>query len=287
LSVGGIVRLILVRVVPCRLPIRRGQGDSQRLQAAIPLVRHTGGLHQAIECRRELLRRRSQHPRDDGKLVELAAWEPCAERLAGPNVDDAIALLETVREEMESRYRELLATGARKIARDAGLPLHMIACDELALYLTAEDRQQRTRFAELLRDLVAPGRAAGIIVILATQKPAAEVGPSALRDLFGFRLAMRCTTLQAFDTILGQGWASLGHNAATIAPPSAGPRARPSSAGHRRRLQVSPIPCSILPCCTNSGPDRSQIRETTRLSRGTFTSRAEQQRYQISMRGVA
>ena len=158
----------------------------------------------------------------DGKLVELAAWEPCAERLAGPNVEDAIALLETVRNEMEARYRELLAASARKIARDAGLPLHVIACDELAFYLTAEDRKQRTRFAELLRDLVARGRAAGIIVIAATQKPAADVVPSALRDLFGFRLAMRCTTPQASDTILGQGWASLGHNAATIAPSQRG-----------------------------------------------------------------
>ena len=154
----------------------------------------------------------------DGKRVELAAWEPCAERLAGPSLDDAIALLEAVQREMEVRYRELLVTGARKIARDAGLPLHVVACDELAFYLTAEDKKQRARFAELLRDLVARGRAAGIIVIAATQKPSADVVPSSLRDLFGFRLAMRCTTPQASDTILGQGWASLGHNAATIAP---------------------------------------------------------------------
>ena len=34
--------------------------------------------------------------------------------------------------------------------------------------------------------------------------------PSALRDLFGFRLALRCNTPQASDTILGQGWASSG-----------------------------------------------------------------------------
>ncbi len=158
----------------------------------------------------------------DGKLVELAAWEPCAERLAGPDVEQAIGLLETVREEMEARYRELLSTGARKIARDAGLPLHVIACDELAFYLSAEDRKQRARFGELLRDLVARGRAAGVIVVAATQKPSADVVPSALRDLFGFRLAMRCTTPQASDTILGAGWASQGHTAATIAPSQRG-----------------------------------------------------------------
>ena len=158
----------------------------------------------------------------DGKLVELAAWEPCAERLAGPEVEQAIGLLEAVREEMEARYRELLSTGARKIVREAGLPLHVIACDELAFYLSAEDRKQRARFGELLRDLVARGRAAGVIVVAATQKPSADVVPSALRDLFGFRLAMRCTTPQASDTILGAGWASQGHTAATIAPSQRG-----------------------------------------------------------------
>ena len=75
-----------------------------------------------------------------------------------------------------------------------------------------------SEFAELLRDLVARGRAAGVIVCAATQKPASDVVPSALRDLFGFRLALRCNTPQASDTILGQGWATLGHSAATIAP---------------------------------------------------------------------
>jgi DNA segregation ATPase FtsK/SpoIIIE, S-DNA-T family len=61
-----------------------------------------------------------------------------------------------------------------------------------------------------------------VIVIAATQKPAADIVPSALRDLFGFRLAMHCTICDASDTILGQGWASLGHSAAAIAPSQRG-----------------------------------------------------------------
>ena len=154
----------------------------------------------------------------DGKLVELSVWAPCAQRLAGPDVDEAIELLRELREEMEARYRELLARGKRKVAREDGLPLHLVVCDELAFYLGSEDRKKQREFAELLRDLVARGRAAGVIVCAATQKPASDVVPSALRDLFGFRLALRCNTPQASDTILGQGWATLGHNAATIAP---------------------------------------------------------------------
>ncbi|MGH2827710.1 MAG: FtsK/SpoIIIE domain-containing protein, partial [Actinomycetota bacterium] len=34
--------------------------------------------------------------------------------------------------------------------------------------------------------------------------------------LFGFRWALRCSTPQASDTVLGQGWASQGYSAATI-----------------------------------------------------------------------
>jgi DNA segregation ATPase FtsK/SpoIIIE-like protein len=152
----------------------------------------------------------------DGKLVELAGWAPVAERLVGPNGDEAIAVLRELRDVMEERYRELLARGLRKVRREDELALHLLVCDELALYLSLPDRKQRQEFTELLRDLVARGRAAGVIVVAATQKPGADVVPSALRDLFGFRLALRCNTPQASDTILGQGWASAGADASTV-----------------------------------------------------------------------
>jgi S-DNA-T family DNA segregation ATPase FtsK/SpoIIIE len=152
----------------------------------------------------------------DGKLVELAAWAPVAERLVGPDGEQAIGLLREVQGEMEERYRELLARGLRKVRRDDGLPLHLVVVDELAFYLTLPDRRQRQELTELLRDLVARGRAAGVIVVAATQKPGADLVPSALRDLFGFRLALRCNTPQASDTILGQGWAAAGADASTV-----------------------------------------------------------------------
>ena len=81
----------------------------------------------------------------DGKLVELSAWAPCARRLAGPDVGDAIELLREVRAEMEQRYRDLLASGARKITQGDGLPLHLVACDELAFYLDRRGPQATHR----------------------------------------------------------------------------------------------------------------------------------------------
>jgi hypothetical protein len=218
----------------------------------------------------------------DGKRVELAAWEPCAQRLAGPDIEEAIALLEAVREEMDARYRDLLGRRARKITPGDGLALHVVACDELAFYLTVEDKKQRTRFAELLRDLVARGRAAGVIIVAATQKPAADVVPSSLRDLFGFRLALRCTTPQASDTILDQGWASLGHDAAKI---------QPSQRGIGFLLADDGLPCGCAPSTSTTrpsirsrsgrrrceGPGRDRVdRARARAARGPPGGRAAQ-----------
>ncbi len=152
----------------------------------------------------------------DGKLVELATWAGCAEHSAGADLGGAIDVLHTLQLEMGRRYTQLLAQRRRKVGPDDGLPLHVVVCDELAMYLTVGDRKERTEFAEVLRDLVARGRAAGVIVLAATQKPATDIVPSSLRDLFGFRWALRCATRDASDTILGAGWATLGYSAAEI-----------------------------------------------------------------------
>jgi S-DNA-T family DNA segregation ATPase FtsK/SpoIIIE len=42
------------------------------------------------------------------------------------------------------------------------------------------------------------------------------VVPTYLRDLFGFRWALRCSTPDASDTILGRGWAAQGYSAAQV-----------------------------------------------------------------------
>jgi DNA segregation ATPase FtsK/SpoIIIE-like protein len=152
----------------------------------------------------------------DGKLVELAPWSRCAEHSVGSSTHGAVQVLRRLQLEMDSRYTALLANGKRRVDRDSGLPLHVLVFDELAHYLLTFDRKERVEFAELLRDLVSRGRAAGFIVVAATQKPSHDVIPTALRDLFGFRWALRCSTPQASDTVLGSGWASAGFSAADV-----------------------------------------------------------------------
>jgi DNA segregation ATPase FtsK/SpoIIIE-like protein len=124
----------------------------------------------------------------DGKLVELAPWRPVAAANVGVSVSEANEVLARLQSEMDKRYEELLATRRRKVTASDPWPLEVVVCDELAHYLTSGDRKARLDFAERMRDLVARGRAAGVIVLAATQKPSHDIIPTSLRDLFGFPL---------------------------------------------------------------------------------------------------
>jgi DNA segregation ATPase FtsK/SpoIIIE-like protein len=154
----------------------------------------------------------------DGKHVELVAWSIVADEFVGADQDGAVAALEDLRRIMDLRYAMLAASRKRKMTPTDLEGLHVLVIDELAFYLRGGKKESRERFAELLRDLVSRGRAAGIIVVATTQKPSHEIVPTWIRDLFSFRLAMRCTSSDSSDTILGQGWASQGFSAATIDP---------------------------------------------------------------------
>jgi hypothetical protein len=152
----------------------------------------------------------------DGKQVELSVWAGCAERFVGPDGHDALDALRELQRDMDQRYATLLASGLRKVERGGELPLRVVVVDELAFYAAVLPKGEREEFAGLLRDLVARGRAAGIIALTATQKPSSDIVPTMLRDLFGVRWALRCSTPQASDTVLGQGWAAEGADASRI-----------------------------------------------------------------------
>jgi len=158
----------------------------------------------------------------DGKQVELAPWSGSAEHFVGPDMEGAIGVLKELCGEMDRRYATLLAAGLRKIEPDGDFGLHVVAIDELAFFMRGGKRDERTELTETLRDLISRGRAAGIIVIAATQKPSNEIIPTFVRDLFSFRMALRCTTPEASDTVLGQGWASQGYSASTLDPTARG-----------------------------------------------------------------
>jgi S-DNA-T family DNA segregation ATPase FtsK/SpoIIIE len=77
-------------------------------------------------------------------------------------------------------------------------------------------------FSALLRDLVARGRAIGIIVVAATQRPSSDIIPTSLRDLFAWRGCFRTTNDSSSDIVLGHGWANRGWTANAISPGNQG-----------------------------------------------------------------
>jgi DNA segregation ATPase FtsK/SpoIIIE, S-DNA-T family len=113
--------------------------------------------------------------------------------------------------------------GRRKIVRTDGLDVIVCVLDELAYFsVTIGTKEEQEEFKTLVRDLVARGRAAGIIVIAATQRPSADIIPTSLRDLFGYRVAFRCTTDSSSDIVLSNGWGKEGHSAKNIHPTDLG-----------------------------------------------------------------
>ena len=159
----------------------------------------------------------------DGKQVELGMWRHVADAFVGPDLDHAIAVLKRLQQVMDNRYTWLLANQRRKIARTDGLTVIVAIIDEIALFsATLGTKAQQDEFAALLRDLVARGRACGIPVVAATQRPSYDIIPTSLRDLFGYRAAFRCTTTNSSNIVLGQGWAEQGYSAADIPPTNQG-----------------------------------------------------------------
>lgn len=174
----------------------------------------------------------------DGKQVELGLWREQADVFVGPDIAHALSVLEQLQAEMNRRYEELERVRRRQITRDDPVDVITLVVDELALFsATMGTKEDQEAFVRLLRDLVARGRAAGVIVIAATQRPSADIIPTSLRDLFGYRLAFRCTTDSSSDIILGRGWAQQGYNAATIAPEHRGIGLLLAEGGFPRRMK--------------------------------------------------
>jgi S-DNA-T family DNA segregation ATPase FtsK/SpoIIIE len=176
----------------------------------------------------------------DGKIVELLPYAPVAKEFVGNNMPKALRVLKDLQADLDERYLHLARTGRKKIVPGDGFRAKLLVIDELAYFtVTVGTKEQQEEFRVLVRDIVARGRAAGIITIASTQRPSADIVPTSLRDLFGYRLAFRCATDSSSDIILGTGWASQGHTAVDIAPESLGVGLLRAEGGFPRRLKTA------------------------------------------------
>jgi len=143
----------------------------------------------------------------DPKLIELSAYQEIP-HLISPvitNPKDSAEALKKMVFEMERRYRFLAEKGARNIdsfnlqAKDEEhLPYIVIIIDELAdLMFTAptDVEDSITRLAQM-------GRAAGMHLILATQRPSVDVITGIIKANFPARLAFQVSSKVDSRTIL-------------------------------------------------------------------------------------
>ncbi|MFJ3289970.1 FtsK/SpoIIIE domain-containing protein [Streptomyces sp. NPDC086669] len=160
----------------------------------------------------------------DGKAgADITPFEPIATMYDTDGDPDRLLEILQYMWDVEIKERRALAKehGSRKLteamaAVDPRVCLAVLLVDEWSSYGAAADQKTRQEMERLLRLIVQQGRALGIISLAATQKPDSDSVPTGIRDILSIRWAMRCLTPQASDTILGQGYASAGHNAQDI-----------------------------------------------------------------------
>jgi S-DNA-T family DNA segregation ATPase FtsK/SpoIIIE len=114
------------------------------------------------------------------------------------------------------------------MSRDAslGMPVTAVIIDEVQVFLENPTRQQvsgkKTTLGEYIADLltylVRKGPAAGIVVILATQRPDSNTIPSRLRAVLGSRFALRVMDWRDSNIVLGEQMNTRGYDASTLLP---------------------------------------------------------------------
>lgn len=141
----------------------------------------------------------------DPKRLEFASYARLPHLLGGRVVTDstdAVDALERLCDGMESRYELLEQSGCRDIAsyraRGGHMPYVVVVIDEWAdLYYA----QKKAAESPLVR-LAQKARAAGIHIVLATQRPSAKVVTGLIKANFPARMALRVGSMVDSRVIL-------------------------------------------------------------------------------------
>lgn len=140
---------------------------------------------------------------DAKRGAELGVWRDRTSAFA-ENETLAVEMLNVTLAEIERRYDAMQALGIRKARYDdASMRPIVLVVDELA-EVTGTGTKDAKAAGETLRRIVALGRAASVTVIAATQKPDSTVVPTGLRDLFRYRIGLRCGARGQAETIAAE-----------------------------------------------------------------------------------
>ena len=130
-------------------------------------------------------------------------WRPLATDIA-----EALAVLEFAVSEMEGRYRTLAKEGFVSIsdrikADRIDLPFIVLVFDEFAdLILTGRD--ERKEFEAMVARLAGKGRAAGVHLVLATQRPDRTVVTGLVKSNLPMKICLRVANATNSQIVLGE-----------------------------------------------------------------------------------
>lgn len=143
----------------------------------------------------------------DPKQLELAVYADIPHLLA-PVVTDpekAVSALQWAVDEMEDRYARMANAGVRNIAgfnesTDERMPYIVIVIDEVADLMMVAGKEVE----KVVQRLAQMARAAGIHVIMATQRPSVDVITGTVKANFPTRISFAVTSKFDSRTILGE-----------------------------------------------------------------------------------
>jgi DNA segregation ATPase FtsK/SpoIIIE, S-DNA-T family len=146
----------------------------------------------------------------DPKILTFSSVEssPYLWRPLATDIDAALAVLESAVSEMEGRYRILAKEGFVSISdrMKAGridLPFIVLVFDEFAdLILTGRD--ERKNFEDMVARLAGKGRAAGVHLVLATQRPDRTVVTGLIKSNLPMKVCLRVANATNSQIVLGE-----------------------------------------------------------------------------------
>ena len=137
----------------------------------------------------------------DTKLVDLADYENEA-KVYNAGTDYALETVLGLVQEMENRYKYLRDKKLKNIneCKEKDKPKYIFyVVEELASFSPKDDKEYYKALAELL----AKGRACGIIVIITTQAPYSEILPGMLKNNINSIIGLKTRTHEASKVISG------------------------------------------------------------------------------------
>jgi S-DNA-T family DNA segregation ATPase FtsK/SpoIIIE len=130
-------------------------------------------------------------------------WRPVA-----TTMETAVAVLRDAATEMESRYQKLADEGHVNLAEriNAGLtdlPFIIIVLDEFADLILA-GREEKKEFEQTVARIAGKGRAAGIHLVLATQRPDRTVVTGLVKSNLPMKVCLKVTSATNSQIVLGE-----------------------------------------------------------------------------------